>query len=544
MDLDSIGKSIIDEANPAGFDVRDTEQFSLIQDEYAKLTNPSATTPPDPAVIVRNATELLTNKGKDITVAIYLVNGLMRQNGLAGLAQGLLILGDIIENFWESLYPPLARIRGRRNSIQWLVDQTSKQLETTTYDPQPFAVCDNLKNQVQRVDQLISTHDEEAPGLFRLLSLIEAIPLLPEPEPDPTTTASSPVVENRDPSPPSAASEPLSPALTTQNTSVAPSSTTAPPQQAHTPPVALQSPKTVEEAAHTLCACQRNLYEVSDIVLSSDLSNPLPYRLVRASAWVDIFELPPHTNLKTLIPAPKSQLRDMLSAAQGSQSWQNLVQICESNISNSIFWLDLHRLSDYGLSKVGASCDKARAEISMLVSNFVQRFPEVTTLRFNDGTPFADDSTLQWLSGISRPSQNSASLQSSSETDEELTRVFSKARGLMSDGATSKALSILSNFIQHSQSERLKLRCRIELCEAVLKIQPMISAAPYAEAILTTVETHKLATWDPELAIAAFKSIYKAFIRTPSQTTYAEEIISKLAALDPAAAYQAIQEAS
>lgn len=45
MDLDSIGKSIINEANPAGFDVRDTEQFSLIQEEYAKLTNPSATTP-------------------------------------------------------------------------------------------------------------------------------------------------------------------------------------------------------------------------------------------------------------------------------------------------------------------------------------------------------------------------------------------------------------------------------------------------------------------------------------------------------------------
>lgn len=542
MDLDSIGKSVIDAVTPAGFDVRDTEQFSLIQDEYAKLTNPSATTPPDPAVIVRNATDLLANKGKDITVAIYLVNGLMRQNGLAGLAQGLLILGDLIENFWETLYPPLARMRGRRNSIQWLVDQTSMQLESTTYDPQPVAVCNNLKAQIQRVDQLISTRDEEAPGLFRLLSLIEAIPLLPEPEAAITPPSTSPVESQNAPTQ-SSASDLQSSEPNKENISVTTSATTSS-QTKHLAIGPLESPKTAEEAAQALTLCQRNLNEISDVVLTADLSNPLSYRLVRTSAWVDVFELPPNTNLKTLIPAPKSQLKDMLAAAQGSQSWQNLVQICESNISNSIFWLDLHRLSDYGLSKVGASCDKARAEIAMLVSSFVQRFPEVTTLKFNDGTPFADDTTLQWLLGLNRSNQNSGPLQSTSETDDELNRILSKARTLMNDGATGKAIGILSTFIQNSQSERLKLTCRIELCEAVLKIQPIMSAIPYAQAILLTVETHDLPTWDPELAITAFKSIYKAYIRTPSEAIHAQEIIAKLAALDPAAAYQVIQEAS
>jgi type VI secretion system protein VasJ len=471
----------------------------------------------------------------------------MRQNGLAGLAQGLLILGDLIETFWETLYPPLARMRGRRNSIQWLVDQTSKQLETTTYDPQPIAVCNTLKAQIQRVDQLISARDDEAPGLFRLLSLIEAIPLLPEPEPA-TTAPTTSLVENQDIPSESLATDIQSSAPNNENTSGTHTSvTTSATTSSHAKNIAvsvLASPKTAEDAQQAIGLCQRNLNEISDVVLNADLSNPLSYRLVRTSAWIDIFELPPSTHLKTLIPAPKSQLRDMLSAAQGSQSWQNLVQICESNIINSIFWLDLHRLSDYGLSKIGASCDKARAEISMHVSNFVQRFPEIVSLKFNDGTPFADDNTLQWLSGLNRTNQNAGSLQSSSETDDELNRILSKARTLMNDGATGKAIGVLSTFIQSSQSERLKLTCRIELCEAVLKIQPIMSAIPYAQAILLTVETHDLPTWDPELAIRAFKSVYKAYVRVPSQEINAQDIIARLAALDPAAAYQVIQEAN
>ncbi len=539
MDLDSIGKSIINEANPAGYDVRDSEQFSLIQEEYAKLTNPSATTPPDPAVIVRNATDLLSNKGKDITVAIYLVNGLMRQNGLAGLAKGLLILGDMIENFWESLYPPLARIRGRRNSIQWLIEQTSKQLETTTYEPQPIVVSDNLKKQIQRVDQLISARDEEAPGLFRLLSLIDAIPVLSEPEPTPTKP-----IETPNPSNDLAASDRQPSEEVAQNASLPPTTTLPPtPQSGHVVGLEMQAPKSVEETSQALSTCQKNLHEISDILLAADVSNPLPYRLIRTSAWFDVFELPPNTKLQTLIPPPKSQLRDMLSAAQGSQSWQSLVQICESNISNSIFWLDLHRLSDFGLSKVGASCEMARTEISYLVSNFVRRLPDVSTLKFNDGTPFADDATLQWLSGLNSTATMPASPQPALEADKALARALTNANALISEGDTNKALGIFSTFIQQTQSERLKLQCRVELCEFVLKIQPIVSAVPYAEAILETVEVHNLALWDPDLTVTALKSVYKAYIRTPSQATLAQNIISRLATLNPAAAYQVIQEA-
>lgn len=533
MELEKLGVLAIIDNNPAGFDVRDSEQFSLIQEEFAKLTNPSASTPPDPAVIVKNAAELLASKGKDITVAAYLANGLMRQNGLIGLAQGLRILGDLIENYWETLFPPIARMRGRRNSIQWLVDQTSKHLESTTYDPQPISVCDDLKNQIQRVDELLSSRDDESPGLFRLLSLVQAIPLLAEPQP---TIAEPPppvsivdqtisVQDNQSPAPPSAT-------VTAQSSSLA-----------QVTPLSVPAITNIDDAVQALGSCQKHLIDIADAILSSDVSNPLAFRLVRTSAWLDVFELPPHTNLQTLIPPPKSQIKDMLSAAQGSQSWQSLVQICESNVAVSIFWLDLHRLSELSLSNIGASCDAARNEIRIQVTSLMARLPELPTLKFNDGTPFADSETLEWLSGITQAaSQNSA--QTSRTADDGLAREISKARGLIQDGATENALELLGSFMRKTASARVKLLCQIELCGIVLQSQPVVSAVPYAESILGTLEQHQLVAWDPELSISALRTCYKAYARTPSQAEYANEILAKLAAIDPAAAYQVTREVS
>jgi type VI secretion system protein ImpA len=51
------------------------------------------------------ALKILSEQAKDLEVAAWLTEALVRSNGLAGLAAGAEIIGGLVERYWEQLYP-------------------------------------------------------------------------------------------------------------------------------------------------------------------------------------------------------------------------------------------------------------------------------------------------------------------------------------------------------------------------------------------------------------------------------------------------------
>jgi type VI secretion system protein ImpA len=117
IDIDALSRPISDD-EPAGPD--------LEYAEVAELERFSAGTPGtiDPSTqelvgaeepnwrkVAEKATELL-GKTKDLRVAAWLTRAELSNRGLRGLADGLKLIATLIENFWESLYPPLDRDEG------------------------------------------------------------------------------------------------------------------------------------------------------------------------------------------------------------------------------------------------------------------------------------------------------------------------------------------------------------------------------------------------------------------------------------------------
>jgi len=51
--------------------------------------------------------EAIAKKSKDLQVAAWLVEALVRRDGFAGLIEGLALIRGLIENFWDTLYPEL-----------------------------------------------------------------------------------------------------------------------------------------------------------------------------------------------------------------------------------------------------------------------------------------------------------------------------------------------------------------------------------------------------------------------------------------------------
>ncbi len=64
---------------------------------------------PEPAdwrPVVERATKVLTEKTKDLELAAYLIEALVRTKGFPGLRDGYRLARELVERFWEGLFPP------------------------------------------------------------------------------------------------------------------------------------------------------------------------------------------------------------------------------------------------------------------------------------------------------------------------------------------------------------------------------------------------------------------------------------------------------
>ncbi len=168
MELLDLGKAPISEAEPAGTDVRYDPDFDLLQKEIDKMSSATAGGEINWNRIIELGSSILARKSKDIQVAAYLSAGLIEVRRLEGLAIGLTILNDLVNNFWDKMFPPLKRIRGRLNAIGWWMDRTTAFLQAVETAPLPEETVERLKDQIKALDQFLAEKSDDAPGAIVL----------------------------------------------------------------------------------------------------------------------------------------------------------------------------------------------------------------------------------------------------------------------------------------------------------------------------------------------------------------------------------------
>ena len=77
--------------------------------------------------------------------ALWLTVALLRSHGVAGLAAGLGLCHDLVTHFWDSMFPPVKRLRARMTLLQWLADSIERDLTeippATAADREPLELC-------------------------------------------------------------------------------------------------------------------------------------------------------------------------------------------------------------------------------------------------------------------------------------------------------------------------------------------------------------------------------------------------------------------
>lgn len=132
IDIDTLLAPVSDEA-PAGSDPRaDASTGSLYyqvkdarnaaRSEERSSVDTGRPAPEEWGTVVSAASELLSHRGKDLEVAAWLVEALVRTDGFAGLRDGLRVIAGIASRYWDGCFPELDEdgVEGKLVSIAGL----------------------------------------------------------------------------------------------------------------------------------------------------------------------------------------------------------------------------------------------------------------------------------------------------------------------------------------------------------------------------------------------------------------------------------------
>lgn len=513
----NLGKTPISEETPAGKDARYEADFEFLSQEIAKLSSPTASSGINWDNVIKLSAKILEKDSKHLQAASYLNYGLMKTKGLEGLCLGIHILKELIENFWETLFPPKNRMKGRKGIIVWWEEKISDFVSGADPVTWKKEKRDALMDELTYIDTFLGENMEDAPLLLPLIKrvkevileeIIEEAPSMverPEIETMPKEKAAAPV-QARKPAPgPQPIEDSDAPALLDQGLSI------------------------LAKAATGL----RNL----------NLAQPLSYRLNRIAAWATLDELPAATGGKTMIPPPDEQIVSILAGFYESGNWEALVDLSETRVRQFLFWLDLSRYSAQSMERMGHP-ETARV-IEAETALFVQTLKGIQTLSFSDGTPFADSATMDWLRKITRKETGTPQINDSGQPDDIRQAISQKmvtAQQLIRENQLDAALLLFREHLSKSASQRERFLWKTGLCRLLIDANQLRIASSYMDDILTCIETFNLETWEPDSAVEALALVLKG-LRLQNKEQHEpliESVIKRISMLDPVKALQII----
>ena len=516
-----LGRSPIDGADPFGQNPSDDISFEALEAEIDKLQTDPATV--DWEEIVKSAVTILGSKGKDWCVACRLTAALYHVHGYQGLAVGMAILRDMIdESRWEKIFPPARRAKRRGGFLDWLAERLSSALEKsdenpTAGDAEALAQAVECLGEIDgRVGAALGDHAPILNGLTRILdqhyaaakSLADAEAKAAEPEPEPSSGATAPADQPTG-SADEAGQRPVAGAVpSASSTEGAPASaeaqkpaaTSRPPQPAAPPPAPVQLSgdltKSLRDLKHAMLALAASLRQAR-------ASDARGYLLLRNAIWVDLERLPPSQDGLTPIPAPSSERRKQFDQLQQQGDWGNLINEVEKTLAaGSIFWLDGHRMVANALEELGPSYLDARKAVVLPLATLLRRFPGMERLRFQQGSGFADELTLAWIEGEvlvgGEESSGSGGGGGGSAPWEE---AAAEARSLAVKGKIQEGLALFRDGIRRAGSLRERFCWELAQARACADAGYRDTATMQTRYLASLVDQYRLDEWEPGLAV-------------------------------------------
>lgn len=228
------------------------------------------------------------------------------------------------------------------------------------------------------------------------------------------------------------------------------------------------------------------------------------YRLMRIARWGNIEMLPLAEAKITKIEPPSQERRDFLISLLERGDYKSALVHSEKMFSsgNTLFWLDLQRISANAAENLGITFDGIKETIVFETALFLNKYPQIRELKFIDGTPFCDSETERWIeqwviplfcrsvfnNGVEKSGKvEKEDIKSSVASDNVEEDRFHLADGIKNDG------NELDNF-----------RRRLSTVSYLLDAKRPEIALFLLESLYELAETYYLARWVPSIVVDLF----------------------------------------
>lgn len=413
------------------------------------------------------AVTMLSHKGKDLKVLGHLLHCLQHEGDGVRFALSLRLLAGCLETWWEQAYPfndPRgAKLRPRL--FQQFSQRTLKLAAGIDFHnaEDEFFAC---RNALETLQTLALAKQLPAETLDELMRLMD------EKQPNPSSTASR-----------------GQGASSTRSTPREAGSDSA---EKSEQPTAVKVPELRLEAGNER-ANRQSLLKMADFLSEQNPGEPLSYRLRRYAIWSAIQALPAareggRTELAPVSADRVADYREALSRGGDEALWQRI----EKSVAVSPYWLEGHRLSAELARRLGLPrCTEA---IRDEAARFVERLPGIESLTFNDGSPFLDQETQQWLySGTGSSAHDSACGGEAWQSG------LAEARSYMESDGLGPALQVLDQGLASARSLRESTYWRLASADLLQEAGLETLAQQHYSTLHQTVDALELEQWEPAL---------------------------------------------
>jgi type VI secretion system protein ImpA len=448
IDIEKFLQSIPGE-NPSGVDLRyilydELEEARRREDPavVAKLDYGRDAKATDYNKVVKVAEDALINKSKDLQIAAWLTESWLYRYQISGLVSGLQLLKNLLDRFWDSVYPEIedgdADLRVRplnwlgssfdpsfalrsvplveKRKFSWFAYQEAKTfgyeseanadakrraareeaikenkptLEEFDRDfndtPKPFykkldGDCKAALEAIQGLDDLCNSKFSDDPPSFGPLRTA-----LTEVSRDVQVLLKKKLEKDPDPIEISAEVAEESAEGTEQDSTAAADGAGKVIDLAQFAGGEIKSSD--QAVLHALAAAQFLRRKIP--------ASPVPYLLLRALRWGEVRAA--GDIIATELPAPSSDVRVKLRASAAGKNWNNVLETAETAMGSAVGrgWLDLQRYSIRACDELGYT-GAAKALRSELKA-FLLDFPQLPDATLTDDTGTANPETIAWL---------------------------------------------------------------------------------------------------------------------------------------------------
>jgi type VI secretion system protein VasJ len=520
-----LGVNPISSDAPAGVSVKYEEVFEELHAEVAKLESLKDESV-DWTRVVDLGTTILSSISKDLLVACYLCHGLYVTKDYPGLAAGLTILRDMVNTFWDELYPEKKRMRARTSAIKWMVDR----LAVGVLDNKPalarhqavkssYELAEELERLVDEKQGDQRPQGEQEPHWSELKRFLR--------ESDESLSREKKKLEQDPPAPvwsePPAQEGPSDEAKTAVSVPAGPATTAT--------PASPQEIGSEQDADRTLRACKDMLKKIASFRRERKLDDPQHYHLLRMAVWVDV-ELPMTQNGTTQVRQPADEQVENLNYLLESGEYLALIRQAESRLSVAPFWLSLHRYVATALDALGYA-DALRVVIADL-SVLLQRFPTLPECKFVGGQTFADDLTQDWIQTAVLTGNMSHDLatmisHNTSDVSESADRheTGRQAKTLAAKGEFRQAVNLLKEGRKHAGTAREEFLWGLQEARFWQETGHLEIAVPQIELLDEEVERNNLEHWEPELSFQIAELLLIWYERMESKGSLSQERVAR-----------------